>query len=123
MLEKTEPLLRLIVCDADVHQVQDFSGREGAKLLRGFEFKGGGGADFRPAIAEAATWRPDLLIYLTDLQDNTGDEPPFTVLWAVPEGKAAARWGKIVELIKRRQVPSHCRGKGDRSVPWRDSHA
>jgi len=91
--------------------------------LRGFEFKGGGGADFRPAIAEAATWRPDLLIYLTDLQDNTGDEPPFTVLWAVPEGKAAARWGKIVELIKRRQVPSHCRGKGDRSVPWRDSHA
>ena len=100
VLEKTEPLLRLIVCDADVHQVQDFSGREGAKLLRGFEFKGGGGTDFRPAIAEAAKWKPDLLIYLTDLQGNTGDEPAFPVLWAVPEGKAAAPWGKIVELIK-----------------------
>jgi predicted metal-dependent peptidase len=100
VLEKTEPLLRLIVCDADVHQVQDFSGREGAKLLRGFEFKGGGGTDFRPAIAEAAKWKPDLLIYLTDLQGNTGHEPPFPVLWAMPEGKAAAPWGKIIELIK-----------------------
>src|SRR5262245_13607421 len=29
VLEKTEPLLRLIVCDADVHNVQDFFGREG----------------------------------------------------------------------------------------------
>jgi predicted metal-dependent peptidase len=49
-LEKTKPMLRLIVCDADVHQVRDFSGREGAKLLRGFDFKGGGGADFKPAM-------------------------------------------------------------------------
>jgi hypothetical protein len=38
VLAQTEPLLRMIVRDADVHQVQDFSGREGAKLLRGFEF-------------------------------------------------------------------------------------
>jgi hypothetical protein len=38
VLVQTQPLLRMIVCDADVHQVQDFSGREGAKLLRGFEF-------------------------------------------------------------------------------------
>jgi len=29
-------------------------------------FRGGGGTDFRPAIAEAAKWKPDLLIYLTD---------------------------------------------------------
>jgi len=93
-------MLRLIVCHADVHQVQDFSGREGAKMLRGFEFKGGGGTDFRPAIAEAAKWKPDLQIYLPDLQGNTGDEPPFQVLWAVPEGKAEVPWGKIVELIK-----------------------
>ena len=38
VLVQTEPLLRMIVCDADVHQVQDFSGREGAELLRRFEF-------------------------------------------------------------------------------------
>jgi predicted metal-dependent peptidase len=98
ILDQAEPLLRLIVCDADVHQVYDFSGREGAKMLRGFRFRGGGGTDFRPAIAEAAKWTPDLLIYLTDLEGDAGDEPSFPVLWAVPEGKAQAPWGKIVEL-------------------------
>jgi hypothetical protein len=98
VLGQIEPLLRLIVCDADVHQVYDFSGREGAKLLRGFKFRGGGGTDFRPAITEAAKWKPDLLIYLTDLEGDAGDEPAFPVLWAVPEGKAEAPWGKIVEL-------------------------
>jgi predicted metal-dependent peptidase len=98
VLEKTESLIRLIVCDADVHQVQDLSGREGAKLLRGFKFRGGGGTDFRPAIAEAAAWKPDLLIYLTDLEGKAGAEPTFPVLWAVPEGKAETPWGKIVEL-------------------------
>src|SRR5882672_2519872 len=98
VLEKVQSLLRLIVCDADVHQVQDLSGRDGAKLLRGVEFKGGGGTDFKPAIAEAAKWKPDLLIYLTDLEGDAGDEPAFPVLWAVPEGEATAPWGKVVEL-------------------------
>src|SRR6266508_759718 len=98
VLQQTEPLLRLIVCDADVHQVYDFSGHEGAKALRRFRFKGGGGTDFRPAIAEAAKWKPDLFIYLTDLEGDAGDKPAFPVLWAVPEGKAEAPWGKIVEL-------------------------
>ena len=32
----------------------------------------GGGTDFRPAIAAASEWRPDLLVYLTDLY---GDVP------------------------------------------------
>lgn len=98
VLEKTEPLLRLIVCDADVHQILDFSGRDGAKLLRGFKFRGGGGTDFRPAIAEAARWKPDMLIYLTDLEGEAGEEPTFPVLWAVPKGKSEAPWGKAVEL-------------------------
>jgi len=98
VLEKAEPLLRLIVCDADVHQIHDFSGREGAKLLRKFKFKGGGGTDFRPAIAESAKWKPDLLIYLTDLEGDAGIEPTFPVLWAVPEGEAKAPRGKVIEL-------------------------
>lgn len=42
VLVQTEPLLRMIVRDADVHQVQDFSGREGAKLLLKFYEVGGG---------------------------------------------------------------------------------
>jgi predicted metal-dependent peptidase len=98
VLQQTESQVRLIVCDADVHQVHDFSGRDGAKLLRNFVFKGGGGTDFKPAIAEAAKWKPDLLIYLTDLEGDAGDEPAFPILWAVTEGKAEAPWGKIIEL-------------------------
>ena len=51
------------------------------------------------AISSAAAWgKPDLLIYLTDLEGEAGAEPVFPVLWAVPEGKAEAPWGKIVEL-------------------------
>lgn len=98
VLEQTEPLLRFIVCDAAVQQVYDFNGKEGAKLLRNFSFKGGGGTDFRPAITEAAKWTPDLLIYLTDLEGEAGDKPRFPVLWAVPEGKAHAPWGRVIEL-------------------------
>ena len=86
------------VCDADVQEVHDFSGCDGAKLLRGFKFRGGGGTYFRPATDEAAMWKPDLLIYLTDLEGDAGDKPMFPVLWAVPEGRAQAPWGKIVEL-------------------------
>jgi predicted metal-dependent peptidase len=69
-------------------------------MLREFMSMGGGETDFRPAIAEAAAWKPDLLIYLTDLEGDAGAEPAFPVLWAVPEGKVAAPWGKVVELIK-----------------------
>lgn len=98
VLEQTDPQLRLIVCDANVHQVRNFTGREAALHLREFCFKGGGGTDFRPAIAEAAKWKPDLLIYLTDLAGEAGNAPSFPVLWAVPEGKVAAPWGKVVEL-------------------------
>jgi Putative metallopeptidase domain/VWA-like domain (DUF2201) len=99
VLKQTEPQLRLIVCDAGVHQICDFAGIEGAKLLRGFKFKGGGGTDFRPAIAEASKWKPDLLIYLTDLEGEAGDEPGFPVLWAVAEGRATAPWGRVIELV------------------------
>ena len=60
------------------------------KLLRGFKFRGGGGTDFGPAIAEPAEWKPDLLIYMTDPEGDAGDEPSFPVLRAVPEGKAKA---------------------------------
>ena len=42
-------------------------------------FRGGGGTDFRPAIAEAAKWKPDLLIYLTDMEGDAGTEPAFPV--------------------------------------------
>lgn len=98
ILERLEPHLLLIVCDAAVHQTFEFSGRAGAAQLRRFKFKGGGGTDFRPAILEATNWQPDLLIYLTDLEGEAGNEPKYPVLWAVPEGGAKAPWGRGIEL-------------------------
>jgi len=71
---------------------------KGQSCCAGLKFKGVGWTDFRPAIAEASAWKPDLLINLTDLEGEAGAEPVFPVLWAVPEGKAEAPWGKIVEL-------------------------
>ncbi len=67
-------------------------------MSRKFMFSGRGETDFRPAIAEAAEWKPDLLIYLTGLEGDAGAEPAFPVIWAVPEGKVVALWGKFVEL-------------------------
>lgn len=99
ILDRLEPRLLLIVCDAAVHQTFEFSGRESsAALLRRFKFKDGGGTDFRPAINEATKWQPDLLIYLTDLEGESGNEPKYPVLWAVPEGGAIAPWGRVIEL-------------------------
>jgi VWA-like domain (DUF2201) len=76
-----------------------YCGRDGAKLLRGFMFRGGGGTDFSPAIAEAAKWEPDLPIYLTDLEGEAGEEPTFPVLWAVPEGKAMRPGARLLSWI------------------------
>lgn len=98
ILERLDPRLLLIVCDAAVQQTFEFGGRTGAALLRRFKFKGGGGTDFRPAIVAATEWQPDLLIYLTDLEGEAGNEPKYPVLWAVPEGRALAPWGRIIEL-------------------------
>jgi len=63
-------------------------------MLGEFIFRGGGETDFRPAIAEAAEWKPDLLIYLIYLEGDAGAEPAFPVLWALPEGKAEAHGAK-----------------------------
>src|SRR3546814_1023040 len=47
--------------------------------------KGGGGTDFRPAIALAETMRPDLIVYLTDLAGTFPDRKPRTpIIWAFP---------------------------------------
>jgi hypothetical protein len=99
VIEQTGALLYLIVSDAGVHSAQELAGKDGARLMRGFKFKGGGGTDFRPAIAEAARWKPDFLIYLTDLEGEAGDQPKFPVLWAILEGRPRAPWGALVELI------------------------
>lgn len=99
IITKLDPTVRLVVCDAAVHQVFDLAGAEAVRFLRGLKLKGGGGTDFRPAIAAAAAWKPDVMIYLTDLEGEAGEPPRFPVLWATPAGGAATPWGRRIELI------------------------
>lgn len=99
IIEQLEPTVRLIVADAEVHQTIDLNGAGAVRELRKMEFKGGGGTDFRPAIKTIADWKPDLLIYLTDLMGEAGEEPAFPTLWAVPTGHdAIPPWGRLIEL-------------------------
>ena len=60
--------------------------------------KGGRGTDFRPALERAAAYRPDLVIYLTDLCGTfPANAPPFPLIWAYP-----AQWETIETPFGRR---------------------
>jgi predicted metal-dependent peptidase len=90
----------LIVCDAAVGHVEELSGPAGQRRLRELRYPGGGGTDFRPAIAAAAAWHPDVMVYLTDLMGEAGEAPSFPLLWAIPPGQApiVPPWGEAVTL-------------------------
>lgn len=100
IMRQTGAHVRLIVADADVLQVEDLAGNPGISRLRAFTYEGGGGTDFAPAIAQAAPWKPDALLYLTDLEGNCGPKPAFPVLWAVCPGGSTQQppFGQRVDL-------------------------
>jgi predicted metal-dependent peptidase len=101
VIEQTQAVVRLIVCDAEVRSTDDFDGKNDIARLRRFQYRGGGGTDFAPAIAAAAEWQPDALIYLTDLYGNFGPKPKFPVLWAVCPGGSPERppFGQRIDLV------------------------
>jgi hypothetical protein len=55
----------------------------GRTRLERIRFAGGGGTDFSPLLMEAENWRPDLGVFLTDLEGPALYRPSFPVLWAV----------------------------------------
>jgi predicted metal-dependent peptidase len=81
--------LVLIVGDDKVRSVAHFE--PGQSELRGLTFEGGGGTDFTPLLKEADTYRPDLGIFLTDLDGPARYKPRWPVIWAVPEACAEAQ--------------------------------
>ncbi|NJM52163.1 MAG: hypothetical protein HC846_01490 [Blastocatellia bacterium] len=84
--------LVLIIGDAEVHQIIEIEWREATNDLKNQTYTGGGGTDFRPLIEAAAEFKPDALIYLTDLFGETGDEPDFPVIWATHGVSGNAVW-------------------------------
>ncbi len=69
----------LIDCDAEVQQ-----GSLHRTPIRDYVAKGGGGTDFRPALAALAQVRLEVAVYFTDLQGTFPEKAPsFPLLWAV----------------------------------------
>jgi len=58
--------------------------RPGVKPLREIEFGGGGATDFVPMLAAATKFRPDLGVFLTDLEGPAGEPVAWPLLWLVP---------------------------------------
>jgi predicted metal-dependent peptidase len=88
--------VRVITCDADVHQIKDFTN---AADLRRFVPRGGGGTSFDPAFDAAISYKPNVMVYLTDLEAEHPAKPPFPVIWAIPTGTTIVpKFGRLVEL-------------------------
>lgn len=90
--------LVLIIGDAAVHQIAEIDWRDVSDEFARIKFTGGGGTDFRPLIKAAAENSPDVLVYLTDLFGETGDEPDFPVIWATHGVCGNAPWGEQIKL-------------------------
>lgn len=90
--------LVLLIGDAEVHQIIEIEWREATENLKNHKYTGGGGTDFRPLIKAATDFSPDVLIYLTDLFGETGDEPDFPVIWATHGVSGKADWGEQIKL-------------------------
>ncbi len=76
----------VIVGDLRVRKVEVFE--PGRIDFNEVEFHGGGGTDFSPLLQEADRWRPDIGVFLTDLEGPATYRPGFQVIWAVPKAKA-----------------------------------
>lgn len=98
LCELNQRNLILIIGDAEVHQIVEIEWRKAESELKGLKYTGGGGTDFRPLIKVAADFSPDVLIYLTDLFGETGDEPDFPVIWATHGIAGNAAWGEQIKL-------------------------
>lgn len=79
IMEQTGCSVVVIVADAAVQSVQRFN----ETITSKFECKGGGGTDFRPALAELEKHDIDCCVYLTDGMGSFPDKAPsYPVMWA-----------------------------------------
>ena len=93
--------LTLVIGDDRVRQVLRFE--PGRTTLAGIDFAGGGGTDFTPLLEEAHRHRPDIGVLLTDLDGGTRFQPPWPLVWAVPEslltaGEPVLPFGRLLKL-------------------------
>jgi hypothetical protein len=88
---RLESSVVVVIGDDRVRRVERFEpGRaRGAGLgLDGWVVEGGGGTDFTPLLEHADRYRPDIAVFLTDLQGPADFRPRWPVIWAVPQAQA-----------------------------------
>jgi predicted metal-dependent peptidase len=89
-------LLRVLYFDTLVHKVDIYQPGQPIKLAP----VGGGGTDFRPCFAwiEENLVRPEMVVFLTDLDGVLPDDaPPYEVIWA-STGAREAPFGVLVPM-------------------------
>lgn len=98
--KRVNAILTIIQADAAISQ--EISVGEAYEMIRTIQPKGGGGTDFRPAIARAVELRPDAIIYLTDLMGTfPAKAPKIPLIWAYPSEFSGVKtpWGQRLELV------------------------
>lgn len=95
---RQEAAVTVIVGDDRVRLVRTFG--PGRSNLRDVVFEGGGNTDFSPLLQEADRHRPDMGVFLTDLQGPAAYRPAWPVIWAVPREweHAEAPYGRKLVL-------------------------
>lgn len=91
--------LTLIVADSEVRQV--VSGGDVEAFLAEGKLAGGGGTDHRCVFEYIAEHRlsPGIFVGMSDLYSRfPSRQPPYPVLWLVPECHAAPPWGRVIEM-------------------------
>lgn len=96
IISETQPA-KVIVIDADA-EVQRCLELEASDSLP-VDALGGGGTDFRPALARLEDFSPACCIYLTDLDGTFPDCPPsYPVLWATNSQSQSAPFGETIAI-------------------------
>lgn len=94
---------RVLACDAELQNEWDETEFD-PQLIR--QLRGGGGTSFVPVFDKAAEyvragWRPEALVYLTDLDGTFPDaEPEYRTIWVVEPGDAKKKvpFGEVVAI-------------------------
>ncbi len=100
IMRQTNSTVLMLTADTKVNFRTVLKGVEGEKQLRNFRYMGRGGTSFVDAIEEMAAWKPDVAIYLTDLEGACGSAPAFPLIWALVPGynRTTAPFGRVVNL-------------------------
>lgn len=76
--------LRVLTCDADVHEDVELEGQDIDSFTQQVRFRGGGGTDFRPVFERLKDDRPRMLVFFTDGYGFfPSQEPDYPVLWVL----------------------------------------